>query len=795
MPSFLFAAYCRVARTIRSLTAHTGVREVPAADALEPRRLLSGGYTYQQLASFSASGSTGSSPQGQLAVDKNGDLFGFTTSDGANETGAVFEVQQGNATPILIASFPAASSGSNFFATGPVLDSKGDLFGVTEGGGDANGDGTVFEIVAGSGTITTLATFNSATTGSSPGGNLIINSAGDLFGTAANGGAYNCGTVWELPAGSGSIAALASFTPVTVSGVSQNPGANGIAMDSNGDLIGTTSGNASDGSYGSLWELPSGGNSISTLILFNGANGATPVGGVAIDGSGNIFGVTEFGGDNIGSSADPLGSGVLYELPAGTGQIAVLNNFDSTNDGESPLGGVVLDSKGDLFGTTSAGGDTSALAAGDGTIWELPAQSSSGGLIAEFTGANGSTPHGTLVTDALGNVYGTASSGGTNSGGVVYKMDVGDASTSAASLSPTVVKTTLPATMVTGVATHGTATVDLSNSTSTAVRAAFTISIFASDDGAIDSSATQIGSVTRAVQVAGNGTTAVTIAVPAFALDTGGTYTLLGQVTDSAGNSSSATTGKTITVAPAFIALSETFSRSTLPSNLVSGGKVKGGVTLKITNSGNVKSSGAVQVQLGLSSGSGGAVIPIASADPRLAIAAGHAASVTIPVTSIPAGLNGAYSLVAQVTDPDGGASSATFATSYTVDPPTVTLHAAINSVHPTEFTASSSAAHGTISVTITNDGNIPVGSTSNSGAFDLNLSLVSQGGTQSVPIGSFTRPMVLNPGQSRTIPLAISSAAFASLIAGTYFPTLSVSVAGTSYSAAATGTQAITIS
>lgn len=765
---------------------------MPLADALEARTLFSGGYTYEQLASFSSAGTTGSAPGGQLAIDNSGNLFGFTTTGGANGTGAAFEVQQGNSTPILLASFPAAS-GSSFVATGPVLDANDDLFGVTEGGGDANGDGTVFEIAAGSSAVTTLASFNSGTTGSSPGGNLTIDSSGDLFGTAANGGAYGCGTAWELTKGATSISTLASFTPIVVNGVSQNPGANGIAIDGSGNLFGTTVGNASASSYGTLWELPSGTNSINTLIIFNGSNGATPVGGLAIDGSGNLFGATEYGGDNFGSSADPQGTGVVYELPVGTGQVAVLASFDSANVGQFPIGGVVLDSKGDLFGTTSAGGDLSASSAGDGMVFELPAQSVTGNSIAQFTGANGSTPRGTLVTDPLGNVYGTASSGGTNSGGVVFKMDFGGASSSAAALTPAVVKTTLPPNIAAGTLVHGSVTVDLTNSTSTSVRAAFTIGIYASTDGAIDGSATLIGSVTRTVQVPHGGTTAVAIPIPRLATTIPGTFTLLGQVTDGAGNVSKGTTGVTMTVAPAVIALSESFARSTLPSNLVSGGKVRSNVTLKITNSGNVRSTGAVGISLGLSAGDGSAMIPLASVNRHLTIAANHTATVVVPVTSIPTGLDGTYTLMAQVTDPNGGTSSTSFSTSYTVDPPTVTLHAAINSVHPTEF-AAGSTAHGTISVTITNNGNIPVGSSNSSGGFDIDLGLSSQDVAQTASIGSYIRAMVLNPGQRRTLLLAFSTATLSSLVAGTYFPTLSVTVAGTQYSTAITGAQAITI-
>lgn len=776
---------------------NVGAIRAAVMEALESRCLLSAGYTFQQLASFDPSASIGSAPEGQLAIDKSGNVYGFTTTGGANGTGAAYEVQQGNGTAVLIASFPAAASGSNFVATGPVIDSAGDLFGVTVNGGDAGSDGTIFEIPAGSNSVSTITTFNSSATGSSPGGTLAMDASGDLFGTAANGGAYGCGTVWELPEGATAVTALASFTPVNVGGVNQNPGANGIAIDNNGNLFGTTGGNAASGSYGTVWELAARSNVIQTLTLFAGSNGANPVGGLAVDGNDNLFGVTENGGDNFGQSGTPLGTGVVWELPAGNSQIAVLENFDNMTAGESPAGGVVLDSKGNLFGTTSTGGNASG---GDGTIWEIPAQSASGSSIALLTGSNGSTPRGNLLADSLGNVYGTASAGGANGGGAVFKMDFAGAGTSAAALSPAIAKATVPASIVAGARAHGTVTVGLTNSTSVPVRGAFTISIYASADGTIDDSAANVGSITRAVQVARNGTTAVSVPVASLNSLAQGTYTLLSQVSDAAGNVSSGATGPTLTVAPAFIALSETFARVTLPSNLLSGGKTRGQVTLKITNNGNVTSSGPVSVSLGLMPIiPPGVEIPVSPPTPiaavvrRMVIPAGKSVLVTVPVTSIPSGLDGSYTLTAQVTDPSGAMTAAPAAGAYTVSPPTVTLNAAIDSFRPATISSASTSA-GSISLTFTNNGNIPVGIASDLGAFDIEVSLTSQGTAQTVSLGSFTRSLLINPGQSRTLTLVLPRGTFASLAAGTYLPTIVVSIAGTSYSASATGTGAVTV-
>ena len=231
-------------------------------------------------------------------------------------------------------------------------------------------------------------------------------------------------------------------------------------------------------------------------------------------------------------------------------------------------------------------------------------------------------------------------------------MDPGGASTSAAALSPTVVKSTLPASIPAGTKAHGTVTIDLHNTTSAPVRGPFTIAVYASADGTIDTASAKIGSITRTVQVPRNGTTALNLAVSSFPTTAQGTYTLLAQVTDAAGNVSSAAAGTSVVVAPAVIALSETFAHSTLAPALVSRGKIRSAVTLKITNSGNVVSSGAVQIALGLSPTAGGsAATTIASVTPRLAIPAGRSVIVAVPVTSIPTGLDGSYSLVAELTD------------------------------------------------------------------------------------------------------------------------------------------------
>ena len=116
-------------------------------------------------------------PPGDIILDSSGDLFGTTLNGGANSDGTVFEVVHGSSTITTLASFNGAN-GLNPYG-GVTLDSGGDLFGTTYQGG-GSGDGTVFEIVHGSGSITTIASFNN-TNGANPYAGVIFDSTGDLW--------------------------------------------------------------------------------------------------------------------------------------------------------------------------------------------------------------------------------------------------------------------------------------------------------------------------------------------------------------------------------------------------------------------------------------------------------------------------------------------------------------------------------------------------------------------------------------------------------------------------------------
>ena len=219
-------------------------------------------------------------------------------------------------------------------------------------GGGASGNGTVFELARGSSTITALASFNN-TNGNDPFGGLVEDTSGNLFGTTENGGQAGGGTIFEVVQGSGTITTLAFFNNTN----GANPQGS-LILDSNGNLYGTTE---AGGNYrdGSVFEIANSSGTITTLASFNGTNGANPYAALIMDGSGNLYGTTFQGG----ASDD----GTVFELAKGSGTITTLASFNG-NDGAAPDGALLMDSSGDLYGTTYAGGAGYPAGAGDGTV-------------------------------------------------------------------------------------------------------------------------------------------------------------------------------------------------------------------------------------------------------------------------------------------------------------------------------------------------------------------------------------------------------------------------------------------
>ncbi len=356
-----------------------------------------------------------------LFQDAAGDLFGTTDGGGPFGTfpddGTVYEITYSSgvyaSTPTALVDFNG-TDGANPQA-GLIADAAGDLFGTTWFGG-TNGDGTVFEIPYTNGsyasTPVTLATFN-VTNGESPIGGLFADAAGDLFGDTYNGGANGDGTLFEIPYTNGSYAS----TPTTL--VSFN-GADGaqpdcvMITDAAGDLFGTTVNGGANGD-GTVWELPykdgSYAGTPTTLVRFDGTNGDEPLAGLIANSAGDLFGTTYTGG--------PGGYGTVFEIKYIDGSYAstptTLVSFDGTN-GANPHASLIIDAAGDLFGTTT--GVNIGFA---GTVFEV-AKTGDGYASTPVTLANVTYPTGNLTADSAGDLFSTTAYGGPNGAGTVFEL-------------------------------------------------------------------------------------------------------------------------------------------------------------------------------------------------------------------------------------------------------------------------------------------------------------------------------------------------------------------------------------
>jgi uncharacterized repeat protein (TIGR03803 family) len=347
-------------------------------------------------------GSDGELPQGNLVRDSAGNLYGITYLGGSASSGTVFKVTTHGQETVLY-SFPGGAGG--YYPEGSLSrDSAGNLYGTTAEGGVAYG--LVYQLSA-AGDETVLLSFPGAPDGYSPESGVILDAHGNLFGTTVTGGTIAEGTVYEVSA-SGGDKVLHTFQ----GGSDGIYPYGGVVRDAAGNLYGTTySGGA--GNQGVVYQVSKAGEE-SVLYTFSGlADGGNPYSGVTLGSAGNLYGTTYFGG---GSHA-----GVVYRV-APSGAETVLHSFTTGSDGGYPYSGVTLDAAGNLYGTTLSDGVTDSGAQGAGVVYKL---SASGDLsvLYTFTGdADGALPRSSVILDEAGNMYGTTSEGG-SSYGVVYKLD------------------------------------------------------------------------------------------------------------------------------------------------------------------------------------------------------------------------------------------------------------------------------------------------------------------------------------------------------------------------------------
>jgi uncharacterized repeat protein (TIGR03803 family) len=220
-----------------------------------------------------------------------------------------------------------------------VLDGAGNVYGTTSAGGDA-GLGTVFKVDP-QGVETVLYSFTGSPDGANPYAGLVMDNSGNLYGTAENGGAFGFGTVFKIDA-SGIETVLHSFAGSPTDGA--DPKAR-LIVDQNGNLYGTTFTGGSSNS-GTVFKIDTTGTEIILYNFTGGSDGGNPFGGVTLDANGLLYGTTQ---NSTDSTVKPYGccKGTVYVLN-GTSQ-TVLYTFSGGSDGGGPSSDLVL-YNGSLYG-------------------------------------------------------------------------------------------------------------------------------------------------------------------------------------------------------------------------------------------------------------------------------------------------------------------------------------------------------------------------------------------------------------------------------------------------------------
>jgi uncharacterized repeat protein (TIGR03803 family) len=377
---------------------------------------------YKVLHAFTG-GNDGGGLYGGLLLDEEGNVYGETVAGGPKgKGGTAFRLEhQANgkwAEAVLynFCSEPECRDGGGPMG-GLIFDPEGSLYGTTESGGGPYKYGTVFELSPGSDgwKETTLHRFGFNKYGCCPQASLVMDSAGNLFGTAH--------VAFELsPTADGwKETVLHDFTGQNGDGYGAYTG---MTMDAAGNLYGETlhggTSTRCGGGCGTAYQLQRTADGWKERILHDfGAigDGAFPLGTLSLDSMGNLYGTTGVGG--------ATGNGTVYRLTLqadGHWKETIVYSLTGGANGIEPGGGVVMDKAGNLYGTTTAGGSPNCEC---GIVYKLsPAAKGKWNfnVLHTFVGTDGAQPVGELILDDKGNLYGNTITGGAGGYGVAFEL-------------------------------------------------------------------------------------------------------------------------------------------------------------------------------------------------------------------------------------------------------------------------------------------------------------------------------------------------------------------------------------
>ncbi len=759
------------------------VRTAARIDPLERRQLLSAVPAATALAEFN--GTDGSAPAGGVYADAAGDLFGVATAGGTGTAagGTLWELPAGSTALRVLAAF--SPTGQPDPAGGVVADAAGDLYGTFVGDTDYEGvvhtHGGVWEYARSTGTLATLATFDGAD-GDDPDGTPAIDARGDLFGVAKVGGAaaYD-GTLWELPAGSATLRRLVSFDP----SVEDTP-VGRVALDAAGDVFGAA--------RGAVWELPAGSSALTVRASLgagsttSGTLGEDASTGLTGDGAGHFYGATFSGGAN--------GFGSLYKLdptasPPTVTPLAPLDDDTGSVDGELTVAG------GAVYGIAGTISNQP-----DGVVFRL-APGGTVQVVASVPGSGLNAPVGPMVVTAAGDLVGLAENGGDagdaanvaaeGDGGL---FDVPAADLAAAAATPHLAFAKVPATfsvLNTTLApdrdtyatyTVGTVVVDVDDAAGHPLAgdgSTVTLSFAAGGDGlTLGATATAVNGVATFpdLQISNGGNFNEVPIVPFRLLATaGGDLPAASSVVDVGSQTSQTLLGPTPTPTGT---LSVSVGRTTVPAAVVAGAAVRRSVRVTAANTATTATAGPEHVtvyatQTGAVDSASVAVGTVPLGRP---LRPGRRATAAVPVRTA-ALAAGTYTLLAVVADATGATSAAASVGTLTVAPAAVSLSAAVARLAPTTVLPGRSTV---VTFTVANAGNVAA-----TGSATLSVQLVA-GGTA---VATSVRPLTVRPGRSVTVRLRFRVPD--GIAPGAYAPVVSVVRDGVSTTATA-GPAALTV-
>jgi uncharacterized repeat protein (TIGR03803 family) len=351
-------------------------------------------------------GTDGAQPYASLVMDKNGNLYGTSVYGGADNFGTVFKVDTKGHETVLYP-FTGGTDGGWPFAS-LILDAKGNLYGTTSIGGKS-GFGTVFKLrhTKKGWKESVLWSFTGGSDGAAPFAGLVWDAAGNLYGTTDGEAPSYTGSVFKWDHTTGIATELHDFSGGT-DGISPFAG---LLMDTDGNLFGITQEGGDPTCFsgvgcGTVFKIHSDGTAYKVLHSFSGKpDGAFPYYGFLVgDGKGSLYGSTASGGTS--------GIGKIFKVDVTTGAVTDVYDFLGGSQGAYPKAGLVMDSAGNLYGTTSAGGYDSS-----GIVFKLDTTGTFTVLHSFNLSTDGGFPNDNLILDSKGHLYGTCTWGGSSGAG------------------------------------------------------------------------------------------------------------------------------------------------------------------------------------------------------------------------------------------------------------------------------------------------------------------------------------------------------------------------------------------